>query len=294
MDWGRVKFFWSEVAQNFTRNMGMALTAIGTVAVSIVLLGVVVFLRDSFDAVMRNVVSQLTVAVYLKDDVPKNRIDAMVKQLRADPRLDSVRFVSKKQAMLDLRRQLRGQMNLNVINTNPLPNTLLLHTVDPNDVPPIAAEMQAKPGVALVNYASRVTDKLLRAEAALSVAGLAIVGLLLIATVLIIHNTIRLTVFARQREINIMQLVGATSWAIRWPFVCEGILSGMIGATAGLVLLLIGYRTLVPKAAVNLPFLPIRLESVPIGHLALDLLVVGALVGMLASWFSVSRHLQAA
>lgn len=282
------------MAQNFTRNIGMALTAIGTVAVSIVLLGVFIFLRDSFDAAMKSVVSQLTIVAYLKDDFTQDGIDALTRRLKADSRLDGVRFVSKKQAMTNLRKQLRGQMNLNVINVNPLPNSLVLHTVDPNDVPAVAAELQAQPGVAVVNYASRVTNKLLKAEAVFSLAGIGVVALLLVATVLLIHNTIRLTVFARQREIHIMQLVGATGWTIRWPFVFEGILSGLAGAALGLAVLWSAHRFFVPKVELNLPFLPFKLDSVPVGHLALELIAVGALVGMIASWFSVSRHLQAA
>lgn len=294
MDWGRVRFFWAEVAQNFTRNFAMALTAIGTVAVSIVLLGVFIFLRDSFDAAMKSVVSQLTIVAYLKDDFTPDGVDALTRRLKSDPRLDGVRFVSKKQAITDLRKQLRGQMNLNVINVNPLPNSLVLHTVHPEDVPKIATEIQAEPGVALVNYASRVTNKLLKAEAVFSVAGLGVVALLLVATVLIIYNTIRLTVFARQREIHIMQLVGATRWTIRWPFVFEGILSGLAGAALGLGALSAAHRFFVPKVELGLPFLPFKLDSVPVGHVALELIAVGALVGMVASWFSVSRHLQTA
>ena len=294
MDWGKVKFFWAEVAQNFTRNLTMAVTAIGTVCIAIILLGVFLFLRQSFDLAISTVAGQINVRAYLKDDVDRQTVSAMMTALRADPRVASVRYVDKKHAMIDLRKQMRGQMNLDIINVNPLPNTIEIVPRDPYDAPAIGAAMTLKPAVAKVNDGGTLTEKLLKVDTVFSAAGAGVVALLLIATILLIYNTIRLTVFARQREIHIMQLVGATRWTVRWPFVCEGIISGAIGAVIGLGILWIGYRTLVPKIALNLPFLPFKLESVPIGNLAFELLVVGAAVGMLASLVSVGRYLQTA
>jgi cell division transport system permease protein len=294
LDWGKTRFFWAEVAQNFTRNMAMALTAIGTVAISIIVLGVFLFMRTSFDLVMRSIVTKVDIAVYLKDDTSPADIDTMMRVLRADPRVDGVRFVSKQEALATLRNRLHGQVNLDLINTNPLPNSFVVHTVDPQDVAAVAADLQAKPTVAFVNYGSRVTEKLLKMRQVVGTIGLGVIVLLLFATALIIYNTIRLTVFARQREINIMQLVGATNWTIRWPFVFEGVLTGLIGALVGLAFLWPAYHAIAPKLALDLPFLPLNLAAVPIGHLAVELLLVGGLVGMLASWFSVTRYLQTA
>ena len=272
----------------------MALTAIGTIAISIILLGVFLFLRASFDDVMRTLVGQVAIAVYLRDDAKGPQVDSLMHGLQADPRVDNVRYVSKQQAFKNLRQRLRGQFNLNVINNNPLPNAILIHTKLAADVPVIAAELQHKPGVAVVNYGSAVTEKLLRAETLFSAIGAGIIALLLLSTSLIMYNTIRLTVFARQREIRIMQLVGATGWSVRWPFIFEGILSGLAGASLGLFLLNLGYRSFAPKLISNLPFIPFNIASVPLHDLALELIAVGVLVGMLSSSLSVSRYLQTA
>ncbi|HXM19276.1 MAG TPA: permease-like cell division protein FtsX [Candidatus Tumulicola sp.] len=294
MDWGKVRFFWSEVAQNFTRNAAMAVTAIGTVAISIIVLGVFLFLRSSSDIVMKSVVSKLEIAVYLKDEVEGPTITAMLHALQIDPRVDSARFVSKNQALADLRKRLHGQVDLGLINSNPLPNSIIIHTIDPENVPVVAQEFTSRPEVSYVNYGSQHTQKLLRAETVFGYIGIGIIVLLLIANALIIYNTIRLTVFARQREINIMHLVGATRWTIRWPFVLEGVLSGLIGAAVGLAVLWPTYHALVPKLALNLPFLPLDLSAVPVGHIALELLLIGGLIGMFSSWISVSRFVETA
>jgi cell division transport system permease protein len=293
-DWGRVRFFWAEVGQNFTRNVPMALTAIGTVAISIVLLGVFLYLRTSFDSVMKTLVDQVALSLYLRDDARPADVHALAVQLSADPRVDSVRYVSKKQAIEHLRQTLRGQFNLNLLNTNPLPNTIVVHARHPADIPMLAQELGRSPVVAAVNYGQGLTEKLLRAERWLSVAGLIVVGLLLVATALIIYNTIRLTVFARQREIHIMQLVGATGWTVRWPFVFEGLLSGLCGALLGLGALALAYHSLAPAFVVNLPFLPFHPASVSLVRLSLELLTIGVLVGMLSSLLSVSRYVEVA
>ena len=270
----------------------MALTAIGTVAISVVVLGIFLFARSSFNIVMSAVVNKVDISVYLRNEATAADIDAMMRKLRADPRIDGVRFVSKQEALEQLRRELRGQVNLNLINTNPLPNAFVVHTVDPTDVPVVAESLQTRPSVAMVNYGSRTTQKLLQMRQVLSTIGAGIIVLLLFATALIIYNTIRLTVYARQREINIMQLVGATNWTIRWPFVFEGVLTGLIGALIGLGVLWPAYRAFAPKLALNLPFLPLDLAAVPIGRLALELVLIGAVIGMVGSWLSVSRYLR--
>lgn len=272
----------------------MALTAIGTIAISVILLGVFLFLRTSFETLMKNLIGQVQIAVYLRDDAKPDQVTALMQTLQADPRVNGVRYVSKKQAIQNLRRQLRGQFNLNILDKNPLPNAIIVHTRIPDDVAVIASEIQSQAPVANVNYGSTVTEKLLRAENVFSAAGLGVVALLLLATALIMYNTIRLTVFARQREIGIMQLVGATGWTVRWPFVFEGILSGFAGALVGLLILDAGYRSLAPKLVVNLPFIPFNPASVPLPHLAWELIVVGILVGMLSSMLSVQRYLRAA
>lgn len=270
----------------------MAVTAVGTVAVSVVLLGTILFLHESFAVFMKQVVGQVTIAAYLKDNSPKAEVDGILRVMKSDPRVETVTFVSKKQAMDGLRERLRGQMNLDIINTNPLPDAIMVHPVDPKDSSDLAKRLQRLPAIATVNYQSDVTEKLLRVESVLGAVGIGVVGLLLAATALLIYNTIRLTVFARSREIHIMQLVGATRWTVRWPFVFEGILTGVAGALIGIAVLEFAYRTFAPKIAIDLPFLPFDFKVVPVGAIALELLCTGALVGMLASMLSVSRYLR--
>ena len=126
----------------------MAVTAVGTVAVSVVLLGTILFLHESFALFMKQVVGQVTIAAYLKNDEPKAVVNGTMRVMKSDPRVAYVVFVSKKQAMDGLRQRLRGQMNLNLINTNPLPDAIMVHPADPNDSSALAKRLQGLPAVA--------------------------------------------------------------------------------------------------------------------------------------------------
>jgi cell division transport system permease protein len=115
------------------------------------------------------------------------------------------------------------------------------------------------------------------------------IGLLVVTAAIIIANTIRLTVFARRREIAIMQLVGATNMYIRLPFIAEGMLAGVLGALLALVVLFVARLEVVPKLAAMLAFVPFNVNE---GALAGECLAVGAAVGFIAAWFSVGRYLR--
>jgi cell division transport system permease protein len=136
-----------------------------------------------------------------------------------------------------------------------------------------------------VQRALRVGDVLAR-------IGLGVVALLVFVAAIIISNTIRLTVFARRREIAIMQLVGATNTYIRMPFICEGIIEGLAGAVLAIALLATAQRQLIPKLIAALPFVPLHTGGANDAMLALELLATGAAVGAVASWFSVGRFLR--
>lgn len=293
MDGGRIAFFASEVWRSFTRNVLMQITAIGTVAVTIVLLGSFLFARQTLSALGEDQVSKILVSVFLKDGVSADDAHKLAKTIGADPRVRSVAYVSREQGLREMSQRLKGQMDTSLLTSNPLPISLRVRAVDGTKVKAIATTIQKMPGVAVVSYGQDAVTKLLQISAVLGRIGLVIVGVLVFTAAIIISNTIRLTVFARRREIAIMQLVGASSTYVRMPFVCEGIISGLLGALLAVVLLAIAKLELLPKIGAELPFVPLRVAHANDLMLALQLLAVGAVVGCVASWLSVSRYLRA-
>jgi cell division transport system permease protein len=289
VDWGRLRFFLGEVLTNFTRNAGMQFTAIGTVAVTIVLLGAFLFARDTIQTFGIGVLAQIEIAVYLKDDVDDAKAKDLASKLAGDPRIASAQYVPKKDGLKRMKAVL-GDIDTSLLTTNPLPNAYHVRVKDADSVPNVARWIAKDPRVAKTDYAADTVQKLLKTATVLGRVGLALIVLLSLSAAIVIANTIRLTVFARRREIAIMQLVGATNMYIRMPFIAEGMLAGVLGAGLAIGVLALAEHQVVPKLAATLSFVTFRVNELT---LCVELLAVGAAVGLIASWFSVGRHLRA-
>ncbi|GAC1424001.1 MAG: permease-like cell division protein FtsX [Candidatus Velthaea sp.] len=290
MDWGRVQFFLGEVVANFTRNATMQLTAIGTVAVTIVMLGGFLYVRDTLASFGTGVLSKIEVAVYLNDDVDDTHAKAIAAQFASDKRISGATYVPKRDGLKRMHAVLGRDFDTSLLTANPFPNAYHVRVRKPEDVVGVAAKIAKIHGVAKTDYAAETVTKLLRVAEVLGRVGLVMIGLLVFTAAIIISNTIRLTVFARRREIAIMQLVGATNMYIRMPFIAEGMLAGILGAAIALGVLFIARVQIVPKLAATLAFVPFNANE-PL--LALECLAVGAAVGCIAAWLSVGRYLRA-
>ena len=290
MDWGRIQFFLGEVFTNFTRNAAMQLTAIGTVAVTIVMLGTFLYVRDTLATFGQGILKQIEIAVYLDDNATDAQTKTLTTALAADERIASARYVPRAEGLQEMRERLGSDFDTSLLTANPLPNAYRVSVRDADDVPAVAAAIAKLPAVAKVDYAADTVTKLLKAADVIGRVGLAMIGLLVLTAAIIIANTIRLTVFARRREIAIMQLVGATNMYIRMPFIAEGIIAGVFGATVAIGVLALAQAQIVPKIAATLQFVPFEVNELP---LVGELLLVGAVVGLISSWFSVGRYLRA-
>ena len=293
MDYGRVRFFLGEVWRNFTRNLVMQLTAIGTVTITIALLGSFLFTRETLGKIGDDVIKKIEISVFLGDRATPADAKILVARLLRDRRVKSVEYVSRAAGLRQLRERLNNQIDTSLLTQNPLPEALRVRVVDPERVHDVAATIRKAPNVANVEYAQDAVQKLLRISDVLGRIGLGIVAVLVFTAAIIISNTIRLTVFARRREIAIMQLVGASAMYVRMPFICEGLLDGLLGSALALALLDVARLQLLPKLALALPFLPLQIATIDQGTFALELLGVGAAVGIVASWLSVGRYLRA-
>jgi cell division transport system permease protein len=290
VDWGKVQFFLGEVYANFTRNAAMQLTAIGTVAVTIVMLGTFLYVRETLSSFGQGILKQIEIAVYLDDGVNDDQAKALAATLAADPRIAAASYVPRAEGLREMRQRLGTDFDTSLLTANPLPNAFRVQLRNADDVPAVAAAIAKLPGVAKVDFAADTVTKLLRAADVVGRVGMGMIALLVLTAAIIIANTIRLTVFARRREIAIMQLVGATGTYIRMPFIAEGVIAGVAGALVAIAVLAIGETQLVPKIAATLQFIPFHVDEL---QLAGELLLVGAAVGFLASWFSVGRYLRA-
>jgi cell division transport system permease protein len=268
----------------------MQFTAIGTVAVTIVLLGSFLYVRETLKTFGTGVLSQIEIAVYLKDGVGDPQAKQLAVKFAADPRVASAQYIPKREGLRRMHEVLGRDFDTSLLTANPLPNSYHVKVKDPDQVPAVAAAIAKDPRVEKTDYAADTVQKLLKTAAVLGRAGIALIVLLSISAAIVIANTIRLTVFARRREIEIMQLVGATNMYIRMPFIAEGMLAGVLGAGIAIGTLALAEHQLVPRLAQTLAFVSFRVDE---RALCLELLGVGAAVGLIAAWLSVGRYLRA-
>ena len=293
MDSGKVKFFLGEVLRNFTRNAGMQATAIGTVAMTIVRLGAFLFVRQALAGLGNELLSQVEFSIYFKSDATTAQEDVARAAMQHDPRVASMQFVPKKEGLAELSAQTHGKIDAGALLTeNPLPDKLRVQAKDPSLVPAIAASAGKLDGVENVVYQGDVIARLVAIVEVLRRIGIGAIAVFSIVACVIISNTIRLTVFARRREISIMQLVGATNMYIRAPFICEGLIAGVLGALIAVAILAIARFTLWPNLLLSLPFIQFGSTTINAPLFVAELLAAGGAIGVTASWYSVGRHLR--
>jgi cell division transport system permease protein len=292
LDWGKVKFFLGEVLRNFTRNASMQATAIGTVAITIVLLGLFLFVRGALVGIGTQLLDQIEISAYLNPSATPAQVASIRRLLTEDTRVQSADFIPKRQGLKELRERTKGVIDTGLLTENPLPDKFRIKVRVPDEVPAVAASVRRLPGIDNVVYGQQIVQRLLHLGAVLRQIGIGVIVVFLAVAGIIISNTIRLTVFARRREIAIMQLVGATNTYIRIPFICEGLLDGVVGALLAVAILAAARATLWPKLLEALPWIGLNVTSVNATTLVGELVLVGGAIGIIASWISVGRHLQ--
>lgn len=221
-------------------------------------------------------------------------VATLEEQIRKLEGVTTVRFVSKQEALERMRQSFGGRATVleAVDDINPLPDSFEVHVARPDQVAPVAEAIAAMPGVEKVDYKQATVDKLFRLTAAVRGLGVVVALLLVLGSTVVISNAIRLTVFARRREVAIMKLVGATDWFIRWPFVLEGLALGVGGAALAVGALAGAYWWAAGVAARTLPFLALIEPEQVVRLTWTPLLGLGALVGSLGSGISLRRFLH--
>lgn len=277
------------------RNGLMTLASISTVALSLFMLGVFLCGVVNLNNMAASLETQVQLSVYLKDDLTTNQIMETGKAVKSQPHIKELKFVTKDQALQDFKSRLgddQKQMIDSLEGVNPLPNSYIVTFENPQDVKLAAKELAIVPGVESVHYGQDVVDELFKITQIIRIGGIVLIAFLAAATLFIISNTIRLTVFARRKEIAIMKYVGATNGFIRWPFVIEGMLLGCIGGLIAVACTGEFYYFITSEIEQSLAFFPL-VPMFPIFYqLAVALLIIGIFVGAIGSAISLRQYMR--
>ena len=288
------EYFIQEVFRSLKRNNWMSFASIGTVAVSLFVLGVFLILVLNMNRMASMLESQVQISVYLQDDVKKSdRID-LQSDIEKMQGIDTVKFVDKDAAKERLSERLGDQKYLldALGDKNPLPDSFEVTVKTPEMVETAAKAIERMDGVESAKYGQDVVEHLFDITRLMRIFGLVLMLLLAGATIFIISNTIRLTVFARRKEIAIMKYVGATDWFIRWPFLMEGIVLGCIGGILSALALRSFYAAMAAKIYNTLAFFPLMPQYPFMNYVTVAIIISGMFIGAIGSAFSLKRFLE--
>lgn len=289
-----LSYFWGETFRSLFRNRFMAIASVLTVTLSMFILGVFLSAVLNINHMASYLENQVEMTVYLKDGLTTDQVMGIGKYLKAQPGMKEIKFTNKDQAMKEFRERMGDQQGLlDAINGNPLPSSYQMSFQTPEQLK-TAAEVVAKyQGVETVQYGKDIIEQLYKVAQVIRLSGIVLIIFLAGAELFIISNTIRLTVFARRREIQIMKYVGASNGFIRWPFLFEGMVIGFLGSGFASLILWEGYKMVVSEmAAAGLVFIPMIPLWPFMGYTTLIILAAGIVIGVMGSAISLRKYMK--
>ena len=298
----RWKFFVIEAMKSLRGNFATTTAAVVTVLVVMFIAGIGIALGSYVYNYSNKVRDDVTIRAYLKDSATAQQISAIQRQITETPGVQkgSLQFISKDDAVLRLQKQLGKDSELLKLTLgNPLPASFEFKADNPDQTAAIAQSIAGlpgldppQPGLPNPDYGAGKADRVLKTAGTITLVLLGMGVVLAIAAVLLIGNTIRLSIFARRREVEVMKLVGATNWFVRLPFMIEGMFCGVAGAVLASVLLALSYQTLLAdrvEASMTQSGGP---SSIAFPLLVVILVLAGLGIGALGSGLTMRRFLQ--
>jgi cell division transport system permease protein len=281
--------------QGFWRNAMMSLAATATVVLMLVLLSGLFIVLGGLNSGLQFIESKVGVTARLVDNLPQAKIDALVADIQALPGVKSVDYVSPQTALERLKQAYREQgLSLDLGGAQiTLYSSLEISLTDANQAPSVANALQGRPEVQIITTRQVDYEKLLGIIGVIRTAGIAALVLVGLTVLFMIVNMIRIAVYSRSGEIEIMRLVGASDSFIRWPFILEGILCGFIGAVVTIILVAVAWEPIQP-IMVRVFQMPTAVSTEFLAVLSAVILGVGLGVGALGSWISVRANLSSA
>jgi cell division transport system permease protein len=274
----------------------MSLASTFTVGLMLLLFAFMLATDRGLQAAVGVLESKVELALFLEDDVRVSDILALRARITADPGVSRVDYVTKEDAMKRLTDIAATRKDIQIVDVsaNPLQDSLEIKLAHAQDAPRVAASLREEVGKGIVSEVvdnPSVVDKLLTITRVLSIGGIAVLAMMLIVALFVIVNTIRIAVHARRDEIEIMKLVGATDWFVRWPFVLEGMLVGALGAVTALFVVVVASGPVTSSLGGFLEVVPLSFGSAFLWQMAASVFALALAVGGGGAMLSVRSHL---
>jgi cell division transport system permease protein len=298
----RLIFFFREALRALRRNAAPSLAAVATVLITTLVLGVFIPVVRAVTGKTNEVRNKIELEVFINDDATRAEVNELGNMIRDIRHVESIDYVSKAEALRILKARLGDKSSITEdLPGNPLPRSYRIKLDDPQNADLVKAGLQPtaangepryiSPAIQEVKNREDDTQKILSATSTIKILLASLAGLLVLASVLLVANTIRLSIFARRREVEVMRLVGATNWFIRWPFVIEGLLVGFIGGLVAVVLLWLAKVTVVDPWSDRFALIAAP-DTIRFSLLVLVLLAAATAVSAVGSGITLRRFLR--
>ena len=298
MKFRSIKYFFSEAFGGVIRNRLMSIASIGTVAACIFMIAISYCALTNVNYMLAQIEESIGIAVFLEDDVNSDKVLGINDALVAIDHVENVSYISPEEALDDLKESWDAEEILSGFDesNNPLSSSFEVSLDDISYQEEVVDKIEQIDGVRNIRSSETETQFLVKINNFLSIFGSALIIVLAAISVVIITNTIKLSVFTRRTEISIMKYVGATDWFIRWPFVIEGIIIGIVGAAIPIIIAWPLYNKLVDVIYAQIPMVQ-NLVSFKFGIDIFSVLLpfallFGALLGVIGSTISLRKHLK--
>lgn len=300
---GRLWFFTGEAVRAIRRNVAPTTAAIVTTVLTAILIGVLIPVFQTTQSKSADVRDELQIRVYLYDDATQGEVSKLRNEIEGLPHVGTVAYLTKRDALNEFKRDFAQEDRavLKEINGNPFPANFIVKPDDAANLDAIRASLQPpnksgqptfiSPIVQKVDDRQADANRIEEVTGALKLVLTVITALLIGASLLLIGNTIRLSIYTRRREIEVMRLVGATRWFIRWPFMIEGVVVGMLGGAIAILVLWIGKVTVVDPLSDSFALMKAQ-DSMSFAVLMACLFVAAVLVSALGSGITLRRFLK--
>lgn len=289
------KHFLGDAAKSLKRNRTISGASVATVAATLFILGLFLLTVLNVQQLMKEVESKVEVKIVLNDDIKVNEQKDIEKAIKDTTGVVDVTFESKEDALKNLKEWFGDEYSSlldGLDKENPMPTSYIVKVQKPETVSSVVQNVKGMPGIYAIKDAREFVDKIIAITNVVKYIGVAIFVVLIGVSLFLIGNTIKLTVYARRREIGIMKYIGATDWFIRWPFILEGAFIGIFGALIADALLYFGYRFVFERMSTQLIIMKLINPSYVISAISGQFLLGGIFIGVLGSILAIRKFLS--
>ena len=280
-----------------TRNLSLSLASVTSITITLVVVALSIILTYNVDNFANLVERDVTIVTFLDVTISEDKIKVIEEQIDRLDHVDSYEFQSKEditKEMMESSETFKSIMQKWDSDENPLQDTFLVKVDDIDSINEVASHLKKMDGVSIVKYGEGMIEQLVVIFEVVRTVSIGIVVSLVVVTAFLISNTIKIAIFARKREIEIMRLVGASNTNIKIPFIIEGLFLGIFGSIIPIFATMYGYVALYDNfdGRVFSPFIQLVKPWPFITYISLILVAIGVIVGMFGSWRAVRKHLK--